>query len=156
MLFLKTKFFAPAWKPALCVWWQVFHSLPGPHPGRLLCKWVLGVSECAHVNGSLRGKEQTLGLDIRRAGGSVRRTHVSGTLAEETTHCKLQRTEEILFPPQLEAELPQFPEGTPPVPSPVSSGSWGICLPSFLGPKQGSSGRPRLCAARGPRLVAEF
>lgn len=38
----------------------------------------------------------------------------------------------------------QFPEGTPPVPSPVSSGSWGICLPSFLGPKQGSSGRPRL------------
>ena len=113
MLFLKTKFFAPAWKPALCVWWQVFHSLPGPHPGRLLCKWVLGVSECAHVNGSLRGKEQTLGLDIRRAGGSVRRTHVSGTLAEETTHCKSQRTEEILFPPQLEAELPQFPEGTP-------------------------------------------
>ena len=38
----------------------------------------------------------------------------------------------------------EFPEGTPPVPSPVLSGSWGICLPSFLEPKQGSSGRPRL------------
>lgn len=59
------------------------HSLPGPHPGRSLCKWVLGVCECAHVNAASGERSKHWVWTLGRAGGSGEEDDVSGTLKED-------------------------------------------------------------------------
>lgn len=66
--------------------------------------------ECAHVSGSLRGKEQTLGVDIRRGRRFCEEDAcLQATLAEEATHTVNYESEILFQLTELNFAFPETP-----------------------------------------------